>query len=122
MAVGNVIGRFPRKGKRFFSGEFTVTGTSVSAVKFMGEVTVTRNGVGDYTFAVVDGKQGRLSGYDITLPTPSGATVGGWSYTLVSNTMATDGKFRVLFAQQSWAAAEPAGLITVEFSTEGQAA
>lgn len=122
MGVGTFFTRVLRRGRRVFSGEFTVTGTAVSAVKFGGEVTVTRNGVGDYTFAVVDGKQGRLSSYDITLVTPSGATVGGWSYTLVSDTVQTNGQFRVLFAQQSWAAAEPAGLIKLEFTTEGVAA
>lgn len=124
MGVKNVIRRLPRLRSREFSGEFAVAGGAITAgtVKFGGEVTVVRNGAGLYTFTIVDGKQGRLADVDTFVVALSGATNGGWSWSVAADNIASAGTFQIQYQQQSFAAADPSGTVKVWFLTEGEAA
>src|SRR5258707_7444799 len=54
MAVGTPIIRMPRRGARWYNGEFTGAAGSISGVKFKSEVSVTRTGAGLYTFQCLE--------------------------------------------------------------------
>lgn len=122
MAVGNVIARYPRKGRRYFTGEFTGANGSLSGVKSKGEVTVAYGGEGVYNFSIVEGKQGRLSRFAHTIINPA-TTDGGSGRTVVTaDTVATDGKFTVTTFNQANAAADVIGIMKFEIAVEGEAA
>lgn len=122
MAVGNIVTRVPRKGRRIFSGEFTGANGSLSGAKFKGEVTVTYGGEGVYNFAFVEGKQGRLAGMVHTIINPANTDGGSGRVLVTADTVATNGQFTVTTFNQANAAADIIGVAKFDFIVEGEAA
>jgi len=132
MAVGNIVIRMPRRGSRWYVGEFAVAGGAITAgtTKFKGEVSVTRNSAGLYTFQCLEngvaakpGVPCRLAAVCPTFTTPpGGATEGGWSWDLNADNLNTNGSWQLRINQQSWAVADPVQTVKVAFLIELEAA
>lgn len=120
----------PRRGSRWYNGEFTGAAGSVNTVKFKGEVSVTYIGAGVYEFQCLEngvaarpGTTSRIAAMNIDVVALSGATNGGWiKIPIFVDNMNASGKFRSQLSQQSFAAADGIGVIKVSFLIELEAA
>ena len=104
MAVGNAVARYPRRGVRYYGGEFTGAAGSISGVKFKSEMTVTYAGAGLYTFQCVEGPNQvparpgavcRLADVDMTTVNLSNTAQGGWAWTVAADNLNTNGSFQI---------------------------
>lgn len=128
--VGSAIAQFFYANTAFVRGEFTGAVGSISLVKFKGLMSATWNSTGLVTFTLLanDGvsalKGLHIKNLQIVPLTPTGATVGGWTWSLAANNMGTAGTFQIQFQQQSWAAADVVGIVkvAVELSSEAPSA
>lgn len=114
------VARFLLRDSMFYRGEFTGAVGSISLVKFKGAVTATWNSTGLITFNV-GVKNLHLKNLQLVFITPTGATVGGWSWSLAANAINSAGTFQVQIQQQSWAVADPVGVVKVAFELSPEA-
>lgn len=130
MAVGNIVTVWPRKGSRWYVGEYVVAAGAITAgtVKYKGEVAVTFISTGIVNFQCLNNGVAskpssvcRLAAV-IANPLLPGAAVGGWSHFLNVDSMNTNGSFRWQFNQQSFAVADTVGIVKLSFCVEMEAA
>lgn len=122
MAVGNIIQRNPRSGRRVWSGEFTGANGSISGVKFKGEITVAYSAEGVYIFTFVGTKPTRLSDFNPTIINPAVADGGSGRVVITADNLASAGTITVTTFNQANAAADIIGVAKFEFATEQEAA
>ena len=129
MAVGNVIQRSPRRGTRYFSGEFTGAAGSVSGVKMKGEFSITYTGAGIYTFQYLEngvaakpGSPCRIAQFSLNAVGLSVVGQGGWDTNITTDNLNTNGSFVITSFSVAGAAADIQVLAKVYFTIEMEAA
>lgn len=130
MAVGYTVIRMPRKGSRWYNGEFTGAAGSVNTIKFKGEVLITYISTGLYQAQCLENgvaarpsSVSRIAAVNVAVVALSGATNGGWQIIPVQvDNMTASGNFRFQTNQQSFAAADALGTIKLSFLIETEAA
>ena len=122
MGVGNLVVRYPRRGTRFFSGEFTGANGSVSGMLSKGEVTVSRSGEGVYVLTAADGRGARLTRFSINVINPNTADGGSGRTDLTTDAMVASGAITITTFNQANAAADIIAVAKFEIETERESA
>lgn len=129
MAVGNIVQRAPRRGTRYFSGEFTGAAGSISGVKTKGEFSVTYSGVGLYTIQYLEngvaakpGSPCRIAQFQLNAVGLSTVGQGGWDTNITTDNLNTNGSFTITAFSVAGAAADIQVLAKVWFTVELEAA
>lgn len=124
MAVGNVVARYPRAGARWYAGELIGAGAApFTGVKFKGEATFTRTGVGLATFQCLENGVGlrpgspcRITAFTATPINLTNTAQGGWFTNILVDSLNTNGSFTVQFNALAGTAADIGAAITVKFA------
>jgi hypothetical protein len=122
--VGNVVARYPRSGSQWITGEFTGAGAApFTAVKFKGDATFTRTGVGLATFQCTlpgsssrPGSPCRIAAMIVTPVNLTNAAQGGWSIIPLVDSLNTNGSFTVQINTAAGAAADVAAGIIIKIA------
>ena len=129
MAVGNPVIRMPRRGSRWYTGEFTGAAGSISGVKFKNEVSVTRTGAGLYTFQCLEGGAAarpgttcRIAKFAFTPVNLTNTAFGGWFFWPLVDSLTTNGSFTTEAFALAGTAADIQTLMKVAFLIELEAA
>lgn len=129
MAVGQAIIRMPRRGARWYNGEFLGAAGSISGVKFKGEVSVTRTGAGLYTFQCLEngvaarpGSTCRITQFGFTPVNLTNTAQGGYFFVPLVDSLNTNGSFTTQASALAGAAADIQVLMKVSFLVELEAA
>lgn len=90
----------PRRGARWYTGEFTGAAGSISGVKFKGEALVTWTGTGLYTFQCLEngvaarpGSTCRIAQFGFTPVNLTTTAQGGWFFGPLVDSLTTNGSF-----------------------------
>lgn len=123
MGVGNPVARYPKSGSQWITGEFTGAGAApFTAVKFKGDATFTRTGVGLATFqctlagASRPGSPCRIAALLVTPVNLTNAAQGGWSIVPLVDSLNTNGSFTVQINTAAGAAADVAAGIIIKIA------
>ena len=129
MAVGNPVIRMPRRGSRWYTGEFTGAAGSISGVKFKNEVSVTRTGAGLYTFQCLEGGAAarpgstcRIAQFGFTPVNLTNTAQGGWFFCPLVDSLTTNGSFTTQASALAGTAADIQVLMKIAFLIELEAA
>jgi hypothetical protein len=121
--------RMPRRGSRWYTGEFTGAAGSISGVKFKNEVSVTRTGAGLYTFQCLEngaaarpGTACRIAKFASTPVNLTTGAQGGWFFWPLVDSLTTNGSFTTQASSQAGAAADIQVLMKIAFLIELEAA
>jgi len=132
MAVGFAVIRMPRRGARWYTGEFLGAAGSISGVKFKNEVSVTRTGAGLYTFQCLEGpapgvaaRPGstcRIAQFGFTPVNLTNTAQGGYFWVPLVDSLTTNGSFTTQASALAGTAADIQVLVKVAFLIELEAA
>ena len=129
MAVGSPVARYPRRGARWYTGEFTGAAGSISNVKFKNEMSVTRTGAGLYTFQCLEngaaarpGTTCRIAAFSFTPVNLTNTAQGGWFFGPLVDSLTTNGSFTTQASAQAGTAADIQVLMKVAILIELEAA